>query len=49
MVTVLKTAIICATIVAVVYLLMKSGDVKKDKDQNGKYPYQCTLFKILTE
>lgn len=36
MVTVLKTAIICATIVAVVYLLMKSGDDKKDKDQKGE-------------
>lgn len=36
MVTVLKTAIICATIVTVVYLLMKSGDDKKDKDQKGE-------------
>lgn len=36
MVTVLKTAIICATVVAVVYLLMKSGDDKKDKDQKGE-------------
>ena len=35
MVTVLKTAIICVTIVVVVYLLMKSGDDKKDKDQKG--------------
>jgi hypothetical protein len=36
MVTVCKTAIICVTIVAVVYLLMKSGDDKKDKDQKGE-------------
>ena len=36
MVTVLKTAIICVTIVVVVYLLMKSGDDKKDKDQKGE-------------
>ena len=36
MVTVLKTAIICATIVAVVYLLMKNGDDKKKDDQKGE-------------
>lgn len=36
MVTVLKTAIICVTIVAVVYLLMKSGDGKKKDDQKGE-------------
>lgn len=37
MVTVLKTAIICVTIVAVVYLIINSGDDKKnDKDQKGE-------------
>lgn len=36
-ISVFKTAIICATIVAVVYLIINSGDDKKnDKDQKGE-------------